>query len=154
MRNVPSAIKWSVCITIMLVGDTCSRMLAHVRAHCTKGLASARIIARRSNVSVQALQRSSTLARTKNNASNRQSPLSSKACSIVPSLRGLRLRPGLTNVWKTSLTCLPCPEHRGKASQGEASSPAVLRERSLTGRAACAYPQTQPCRSRPWRSAR
>jgi hypothetical protein len=45
--------------------------------------------------------------------------LSSKACSIVPSLRGWRLRPGLTNVWKTSLTCLPCPEHRGMASQGE-----------------------------------
>jgi hypothetical protein len=66
----------------MLVDDTCLRMLALVRAPCTKGLASVGTIARKSNVSVQAQWRSSILARTKINTSNRRSPLSSKAYSI------------------------------------------------------------------------
>ena len=35
MQNVLSAIKWSVCITIMLVGDIYSRTLVHAPAHHT-----------------------------------------------------------------------------------------------------------------------
>src|SRR4029077_16689590 len=59
MQNVLSAIKWSVCITIKPAGDIYSRTLVRAPSLCTKELATASTIPRRSSASVQALLRSS-----------------------------------------------------------------------------------------------
>ena len=84
MQNVLSAIKWSVCITIKPAGDIYSRTLVHAPSLCTKELATASTIPRRSSASVQALLRSSILARTKISTSNCRSSLSSKAGVLPP----------------------------------------------------------------------
>jgi hypothetical protein len=61
MLNVLSAIKWSVCTTIGLVGDIYSR----THEHYTKGLVTARTISRTPNVLVQALWLNLILTRLK-----------------------------------------------------------------------------------------
>ena len=84
MQNVLSAIKWSVCITIKPAGDIYSRTPVHAPSLCTKGLVTASTIPRRSSASVQAVLRSSILARTKISTSNCRSSLSSKAGVLPP----------------------------------------------------------------------
>ena len=64
-RNVPCAIKWSVCTTTTLVGDTYSRTLVHARVRCTRGRGTAYTIPRTLDASVQALRRSLILGQMK-----------------------------------------------------------------------------------------
>ena len=75
-RNVPCAIKWSVCTTTTLVGDTYSRTLVHARVRCTRGRGTAYTIPRTLDASVQALRRSLILGQMKTCILKRRNPLS------------------------------------------------------------------------------
>ena len=105
MQNVQSAIKWSVCITMKLVGDIYSRTPTHTRGPYTKGPVIARTISQRSSVLVRAFQRGSIPARMKSSISDRRSPLNSRAYECFL----LRYRP--------NTSCYGCPlDPRKRAS--------------------------------------